>query len=239
MSGIEGNCRKVPADGCSICGLDSCVTNKYATFNLPGQPSRRCGDIENDGYDGIIPLDQCPFILQSNMPEKCGCSSSSPQQQSIVPCLDVPEGGCSVCGPGLCVTDYDGIYTKTSSLGQPNISCRILEAAGYDGIVPLDECPSLPSEIYDICKCRNAIPLDEAVYPTTKSPATISMFASPPPSSDLPQQTIALLVVGTFLAAGIILGVTCYTNKISKRNQAMRNVETAGMLDEDDISPED
>eukprot|EP00548_Thalassiothrix_antarctica_P006610 CAMPEP_0194131662 /NCGR_PEP_ID=MMETSP0152-20130528/2387_1 /TAXON_ID=1049557 /ORGANISM="Thalassiothrix antarctica, Strain L6-D1" /LENGTH=547 /DNA_ID=CAMNT_0038826519 /DNA_START=25 /DNA_END=1668 /DNA_ORIENTATION=- len=69
-------CPPTPSDGCSICGPGLCVTAEKAIFSFPGQPTVPCGQLQEAGYDGVIPLDQCPF-LPSLVKEKCGCHSAS------------------------------------------------------------------------------------------------------------------------------------------------------------------
>lgn len=61
------------------------------------------------------------------------------------PCPDVPDGGCSICGEGLCVTAPDKVFEFP---GQPPVPCGRLEGAGFDGIVPLDTCKSICCMMY-------------------------------------------------------------------------------------------
>jgi len=68
-------CPFVPSNGCSICGEGKCISNPDATFQYPGDPAIKCGELEEAGYQGEIPLEFCPLFVQTNMPDVCGCSS--------------------------------------------------------------------------------------------------------------------------------------------------------------------
>lgn len=47
---------------CSVCGDGKEVGNEDAIFSFPGQTSAPCKTLQQAGYDGIIPLDTCPFL---------------------------------------------------------------------------------------------------------------------------------------------------------------------------------
>jgi len=162
----NNTCPDVPKNGCSVCGPGMCVTDFDAIFDFPGQPSVKCGDLERAGLSGIVPLDQCGF-LPGLVLNRCKCQNESlhpnfqtrpkrtPTPTSApLPnnkCPSVPEDGCSVCGPGMCVTDFDAILEFP---GQPALRCGDLEKAGLKGVVPLDQCGFLPGLIMDECICR-------------------------------------------------------------------------------------
>jgi len=65
-------------------------------------------------------------------------------------CPDVPEGGCSICGPGKCVGNSDAIFMFP---GQPEIQCDVLQQAGLGGIIPINDCNFLPSLVKKMCAC--------------------------------------------------------------------------------------
>lgn len=136
--------------------------------------SRTTHKLEQVGASGGIPLDQCPF-LPGIIVDKCECQlcatspSSSPPGVSPTSCPAVPGGGCSICGPCMCVGNPDAIFAFP---GQPAFLCGELQDAGFDGFIPFDQCPFLPDLIGDLCGCR---------FDGT-SPA-VSPFAAPPESA--------------------------------------------------------
>ena len=172
-------CPAAPPTGCSVCGDGRCVTLPDVVFTFPGQPSVPCGDLENAGLTGLIPLSQCvalPPIIEG----VCGCDDSrpatgapptpaptplvvsptpaptplatpAPTPPAAASCPDVPANGCSVCGDNLCVTNPDAIFMFVN---QPDVACGVLQDAGLNGAVPLDQCPFLPSLIGPLCGCQ-------------------------------------------------------------------------------------
>ena len=97
---------------------------------------------------------------------------------------------CSVCGVGFRVGRPDAIL---SVQGHPDILCNRLEVAGFQGLIPIDECTSLPPLISEVCSCqantavernrnRKLQSIPESNSPaavTTKKPVTVSPVASP------------------------------------------------------------
>ena len=57
-----GACPVVPEGGCSVCGADKCVQNEDALFDFPGQPIVPCGNLQQAGLDGSIPLTECGIL---------------------------------------------------------------------------------------------------------------------------------------------------------------------------------
>jgi len=183
-------CPEIPDDGCSICGAGKCVTDFDHVFAYPGQPAVECGVLEKAGHGGVVPLDQCQY-LPGLVKDECKCRSSipaapkpthqptpsptrrqTPNPTSSTKCPDVPDDGCSICGPNKCVTDPDTIF---SFPGQPSVACGVLEKAGHGGVVPLDQCKYLPGLVKNPCKCRKSIPLPSGSTPApTRKPPTPS-----------------------------------------------------------------
>jgi len=175
-SSSSKSCPDIPDGGCSICGPDKCVTSEDTIFSYPGQPAVKCGLLEKAGHGGIIPLDQCT-TLSELVKRDCKCKSSipdapdptkkptraptrkptreptrAPEPAGPVQCpAFMEDDGCSICGPGKCITDEDAIFSYP---GQPAISCKLLEEAGRSGIVPQAGCQVLPQLVQDICKCK-------------------------------------------------------------------------------------
>ena len=189
-----GACPKIPPEGgCSICGAGSCVTMPDAIFASPFQPAIPCGLLQDAGFVGAIPLDECgafPFLPESGV---CECRAYPPRPPFPTPapttraliaptppgtCLEIPpEGVCSICGAGSCVTMPDAIFVFP---GQPSLSCSVLQDEGFNGQIPLNECRLiLPSLIGEFCECR---PFGETLAP---SPAPTSA-PRPPGAPSVP-----------------------------------------------------
>lgn len=88
---VQGQCPSIPPGGCSICGAEQCVQNPEGIFTFPGQreflnvtstnvitafryarltrpfhslaATIPCGTLQDAGYQGLIPLDQCPILV--------------------------------------------------------------------------------------------------------------------------------------------------------------------------------
>ena len=60
---------------------------------------------------------------------------------------------CSVCGDGKQVGNPAAVFEFP---GQPAVPCDVLEAAGEQGAIQLDQCAFLPGLISDVCGCENA-----------------------------------------------------------------------------------
>jgi hypothetical protein len=78
-----GGCPAVPPSGCSVCGEGLCVGNPSAIFIFTGQPEVLCGDLEQAGIDGQVPLDQCPFL--PNLVSTCKCGTGTTPDPSPSP----------------------------------------------------------------------------------------------------------------------------------------------------------
>mmetsp|Transcript_9052 Transcript_9052/g.13902 ORF Transcript_9052/g.13902 Transcript_9052/m.13902 type:complete len:949 (-) Transcript_9052:79-2925(-) len=72
--------------------------------------------------------------------------TASPQPSSsptdVGSCPEVPPNGCSVCPPGECITNERAIFEFP---GYRAVSCRAIQQAGYDGIIPLEACTFFPA----------------------------------------------------------------------------------------------
>lgn len=47
---------------CSVCGDGKEITKPDAVFAFPGQQAVPCGTLQTAGSEGLVPLDQCPFL---------------------------------------------------------------------------------------------------------------------------------------------------------------------------------
>lgn len=102
------------------------------------------------------------------------------------PCPGIPDGGCSVCGVGMCVTNPDGIFVFPD---QPTTPCGILEDAGFGGAIPLDQCPFLPGLVAEECGCDSEIPGDgPPVAPPFEPPTPGPPPVAPPTPRPLPDR---------------------------------------------------
>mmetsp|Transcript_11926 Transcript_11926/g.19766 ORF Transcript_11926/g.19766 Transcript_11926/m.19766 type:complete len:333 (-) Transcript_11926:326-1324(-) len=191
-----------PPGGCLICGDDSgqVVTAPDTLWTFPGQPITSCGELEDAGLKGDIPLNECSF-LRGLVDPFCMCapgeitSSRPPRPTSVptlspapslprvpTPCPRVPVGGCSVCGgEGVCVTNPDAVFAFP---GQLSIPCGEFEQAGLDGLIPLDQCPFLSDLLISDSGCECA---QGNLPPSPPTPVS-------PPSSISPTPPIPILV---------------------------------------------
>jgi hypothetical protein len=100
------------------------------------------------------------------------------------PCPDIPEFGCSVCGSdGVCITIPDGIFGFP---GQPPVECRLLQNAGLNGEIPLDQCPFLSGLVNEVCGCQSPKPATPTTphpaIPAPVTPDTTTVVPTPAPS---------------------------------------------------------
>mmetsp|Transcript_2142 Transcript_2142/g.3078 ORF Transcript_2142/g.3078 Transcript_2142/m.3078 type:complete len:83 (+) Transcript_2142:920-1168(+) len=59
------------------------------------------------------------------------------------------QEACSVCGDGKVVTAPNAMFEFPN---QPSVPCKILEHAGMNGYIPLDQCVFLPP-LLTMCGC--------------------------------------------------------------------------------------
>eukprot|EP00547_Thalassionema_nitzschioides_P013060 CAMPEP_0194261996 /NCGR_PEP_ID=MMETSP0158-20130606/46317_1 /TAXON_ID=33649 /ORGANISM="Thalassionema nitzschioides, Strain L26-B" /LENGTH=929 /DNA_ID=CAMNT_0039002139 /DNA_START=67 /DNA_END=2856 /DNA_ORIENTATION=+ len=159
-------CPTIPPNGCSICGEGKCVTNPEGIVEFGGT-TFPCGDLENFGSTGILTTEECE-IVKATSNGACACDIGIPitgtrqpsgmptllstlAPTSLLPCPEIPDGGCSVCGEGKIVGNVEAIF---SFPGLPDIPCSTLEQSGLDGNIDLAECSQLPNLI-EICECRD------------------------------------------------------------------------------------
>lgn len=111
------------------------------------------------------------------------------------PCPDVPSTGCSVCGEGMCVTFPNDLFVFP---GQPITKCSVLQEAGYNGTISIDQCPFVPNLILSSgsCGCGSSVPgmpvtnapvatptpviSDPTMAPVTAPPASPPPVVAPP-----------------------------------------------------------
>lgn len=144
-----------------MCALSEELGHSHSLFNP--RPAVPCGTLQDAGLMGSIPLDSCPILPAligvcacemgelpteapdtTPVPDTPAPDTPAPDTPAPVeapggptPCPDIPDGGCSVCGDGLCVTSPDVIFEFPN---QPPTPCGLLQQAGLDGIIPLDQC---------------------------------------------------------------------------------------------------
>jgi len=63
---------------CSVCGDGKEVDFPMAVVSFPGQPVIKCGDLQTNGYVGIIPASQCER-LSDLIDDVCGCDPRTPE----------------------------------------------------------------------------------------------------------------------------------------------------------------
>ena len=174
-----------PEGGCLVCGDGQVITNPDGIFSFDGFPDTGCDVLQIAGLIGQIPLTQCPF-LPGLVAADCECAPGdlpvAPTPAPVSACPAVPEGGCSVCGADLCISNPDAIF---SFPGQPATPCETLELAGLTGLITPDECPFLPT-LVTACECG-----------TTGVPPTAAPIAAPTEAPVTPAPTPAPTEVPT------------------------------------------
>jgi len=236
---------EVPDTGCSVCGQGMCVTNSEAIFEFPGQPSVKCGELETAGLQGIVPLAQCGF-LPSLITDTCVCqqsqnnpsssSVSSPVTQptpspirqptstppdGLCSTTEIPDNGCSVCGPGMCISNSDAIFAFP---GQPKVKCSDLESAGLAGIVPLDQCGFLPALVMDVCECKATINNPPSTVSSPGQPTPLPRQPTRPPTSP------PLVSPGTIPTIPIAQLPSTLESIIDNRNKSSKSPNVGGIV---------
>lgn len=174
-------CPIIPDNGCSICGEGKRVTNKGGVFAFPDQPSVGCVALEAAGLEGIIPLDECPY-LPSLVVHDCGCEPCEiitiPDDTNVCTSgFDVV--GCSICGEGKHVGAPEAIFAFGS---YPELPCGMFEGIGVTGELAPLECAVLP-QLIDVCQCQSCsdepnditnAPITQPVTPSPIAPSPVS-----------------------------------------------------------------
>ncbi|KAI2507625.1 hypothetical protein MHU86_6812 [Fragilaria crotonensis] len=156
------------AQGCSVCGDGKVVSAPDAIFAFPGFDPVPCGDLQQAGLEGQVPLENCPALsgligvclcVDGTLPPGTGGGSSPPVAAPTTgtsPPVAAPTTGgasnaqgCSVCGDGKVVSAPDAIFAFP---GFDPVPCGDLQQAGLEGRVALENCPVLPNLI-GVCLC--------------------------------------------------------------------------------------
>ena len=98
------SCPAIPAGGCSVCGPNSCVSNPSAIFSFPGQPLAPCGELQEAGYSGIVPLEHCP-ILPPLIKKTCACVTITPSASAEAMESRQVDAGAWIVSQGYSSTD--------------------------------------------------------------------------------------------------------------------------------------
>jgi hypothetical protein len=105
-----------PPGGCLICGTGF-VTAPDAIFSFPGQPTVPCGALQDAGFEGRIPSEQCPFLLP--LIEVCMCDPDANPPPRVPP-TSAPIFVANTPSPSLLpVTSAPVVVTDTPSPSLP------------------------------------------------------------------------------------------------------------------------
>lgn len=174
-------------DGCSICGDGLCVGNRDAVFQFPDQEDILCGELEEEGIKGNIPAIQCQ-VLPAFATEQCNCGitrpaplppvSPTPAPAPVAPVIitiaPTSSDGCSICGNGYEIVNRDSMFVWQTPGQEQEYRCSLLQDAGYNGLIPLDQCERLPSFVEDSpCGCQPLV---------TSAPVMITQAPIIPPT---------------------------------------------------------
>mmetsp|Transcript_20087 Transcript_20087/g.30203 ORF Transcript_20087/g.30203 Transcript_20087/m.30203 type:complete len:181 (+) Transcript_20087:316-858(+) len=122
-------CPEVPSGGCEICGPDKCVAEPDNIFEFEDW-NLSCGQMEDAGLGGHIPLDTCEQLLPGLVDHRCGCKD--PNSVATRPPTRPPS-----TPPTPPPTQAPSITSKTpfpTTLARETISTG-LDAGGIIGIV--------------------------------------------------------------------------------------------------------
>mmetsp|Transcript_29268 Transcript_29268/g.48372 ORF Transcript_29268/g.48372 Transcript_29268/m.48372 type:complete len:278 (+) Transcript_29268:28-861(+) len=204
---------------CSVCGDGLKVSAPDAIFAYPGQEVVNCGDLQDAGVDGTVTVAECN-ILATLITDICACTQDGTAVAAapVTPGPTVVGGtaapapspsGCSICGVGKTVTLMDAIFAFPN---EPIVPCGTLEAVGYSGGIPLDECPFLPQYIQTICGCAPAGtppvqapsqgPLTQPMIPPAqlfKQPESLTNNEGMAPGA------IAGIIIGSIVGAALLI----------------------------------
>jgi len=159
-------CPRLPEGGCRVCG-EGCVNNINQVIEFSGQAPTTCGDLEGLGLLGAIPADSCAayppliyeicrcartyFIYSDDDDDATDDATDNLIGDPVSLCAPVPEGGCSICGTGKCVSIPDAIFEFP---GEPATTCGNLQTLGYLGGIAAEECAFIPGFIPQ-CGCSD------------------------------------------------------------------------------------
>ena len=97
LATVKAQCPATPPGGCSVCGEGLCVGNPDAIFAFPGFPAVPCGTLEEAGYSGTVPSEQCPFL--PGLITDCDCGTGSAPAPTPAPVAPVPAPVAPVPAP--------------------------------------------------------------------------------------------------------------------------------------------
>jgi hypothetical protein len=128
-SSVNGQCPATPPGGCSVCGEGLCVGNSEAIFAFPGFPEVACGLLEEAGYTGAVPLDQCGFLVSLIGVCECGTvptSGGGPTAPVVTPTAPVVTPTAPVVTPTApvvapVVTPTAPVVTPTAPVVTPTV----------------------------------------------------------------------------------------------------------------------
>lgn len=134
---------------------------------------------------------------------------SSPPTGDDLPCPNLGEGGCNICGDGKAVGSVDSVFVFP---GQLPVPCGVLESAGAAGSVPAAQCSFLPP-LLSMCECTPcggsgmdtmppAAPAPVAPLPMTPAPMAPLPTSLPPVTSPTTDPTLC--------PGEMILNMGCY-----------------------------
>jgi hypothetical protein len=97
----------------------------------------------------------------------------------------------------MCVGSPDVIFAFP---GFPAVACGALQQAGYEGTVPLSQCPFLPALVKDDCVCfsgSGTLPPTSAPVPTVPMEPPVSPVMSVAPETPTPGAPVSPTILTT------------------------------------------
>lgn len=158
------------------------VSTVYAQDAVPSGSTFPSAKPSGSSLPSVVPSDAPVEATSAPIVVTPAPVTPAPVAPLPTPCPDIPDGGCSVCGDGMCVTNPDAVFAFP---GQPEAPCGVLEDAGEAGTIPLDQCPFLPTFIQELCDCQSSIPPPPTMAPTD-APVADPTGAPVVPPTDAP-----------------------------------------------------
>ena len=179
-----------PPDVCLVCGDGMVVTKPDGIVAIPNPlpnfplstTTIPCSTLQEWGLAGQISLSKCTS-LPGLTTSVCGCAPSVDLPVVVPPasnnCPPVPATGCSICGPDLCISNPDAIFSFPGQLSTP---CGILQEGGLTGLIPLNQCPFVAAFV-DMCDCgTDGVPVAAPTKAPTEAPVTPAPTGAPDPT---------------------------------------------------------
>eukprot|EP00541_Cyclophora_tenuis_P005594 CAMPEP_0116554488 /NCGR_PEP_ID=MMETSP0397-20121206/7620_1 /TAXON_ID=216820 /ORGANISM="Cyclophora tenuis, Strain ECT3854" /LENGTH=470 /DNA_ID=CAMNT_0004079655 /DNA_START=716 /DNA_END=2124 /DNA_ORIENTATION=- len=215
-------------DACFVCGSSiSRVSLPDTVLEFPDQPDTTCGQLEQDGLRGLIPVGvQCvvasltvqadcacvtnpttmpsamPSVMASATPTFIAKDSKAPVAAPLPPSPGFPP--CNICGTdtGLRVTSPDTVIDIDVGefVDVDELTCGIIQRAGDGGLINPGQCRLVQTLATNLCDCD--VTMVPSLAPSgpgdTNQPSATPVQNPLPPSPGFPPCNVCG-VTGSFV----------------------------------------